>query len=171
MTPAIPFEYFASPLATPVVTGFSPEAEKMLGMLKDALDHLWQTSVREQRLEEAVAALNDVYQECCESNWDGYGAQAITEGAYQEAFKFLTLLPLNVPIPEVVPEPSGAIGLEWSRGRYFVFVASFSGENFITYAGVFGVNKIHGIEYFADSLPSIIVENIRRLYTHSIPVS
>lgn len=164
MNHVIPFESLSRPLAIPRYEVVSAESGKMLGMFEAALNHLLETSVEHQRLDNAVATLNDVYQECCESNWDGYGAQAITEEAYQEAFKLLTLLPSNVPMPEVVPEPSGAIGLEWSKGRFFVFVASVCGENFITYAGVFGVNKIHGTEYFGDSLPPIIVENIQRLY-------
>jgi hypothetical protein len=164
MNLVIPFESLSRPLAIPRYEVISAESGKMLGMIEDAVNHLLETSVEHQRLDDAVAVLNDVYQECCESNWDGYGAQAITEEAYQEAFKLLTLLPSNVLMPEVVPEPTGAIGLEWSRGRRFVFVASVCGENFITYAGLFGVNRIHGSECFGDSLPLVIIENIRRLY-------
>ena len=164
MTMSIAFEHFSNPLATPVIAGISPEAEKILGMLNEALDHLRHTSIRDQRREEEIAALDAVYQECCDKDWDGYGANAITDDIYREAFKLLALLPLNVPLPAIVPEPSGAIGLEWSKGRQFVFVASVCGENFITFAGVFGVNKIHGTEYFGDSLPYPIIQNIRRLY-------
>lgn len=171
MNLVIPFESLSRPLAIPRYEVISPESAKMLGMLEDALNHLLETSVQHQRLEDALIALDGVYQECCESNWDGYGAEAITEDAYQEAFKLLRLLPSNIPIPEIVPEPDGAIGLEWSKGRRFVFVASVCGENFITYAGMFGVNKIHGTEYFGDSLPSVVVENIRRLYSYSLPTS
>lgn len=148
----------------PTNTGCSPEADRVLLLLDDALDHLSNTGAESQRLEDAVNALDDVYQECCEANWDGYGAEPTSEDAYQEAFKLLGLLPSSIPLPEIVPEPSGGIGLEWSRGKRFVFVASVRGENFITYAGIFGVNKTHGKEYFGDSLPLVIVENIRRLY-------
>lgn len=162
----IPVEYLSGALAFPSYTGTSPESEKMLGMLKEALDRLFETSGKYQRAADTIAALDDVYQECCESNWDGYGAQPITEEVYQEAFKLLTLLPSNFPMPEVVPEPTGGIGLQWSGGKRLVFVASVRGENFITYAGIFGVNKTHGREYFSDSLPPIITANIRRLYSY-----
>jgi len=67
-------------------------------------------------------------------------------------------------MPEVVPEPSGEIGLEWSKGKDKVFVVSLSGKNEIVYAGLFGINKVHGVEYFGDAVPSTILENLRRLY-------
>ena len=146
--------------------GWSPEAEIVSRLLEEALDHLSNTGTERQRLQNAVDALDEVYQECCEPNWDGYGAEAISEEAYQEAFKLLTLLPSSTPLPEIVPEPRGAIGLEWSTGKRFIFVASVRGENFITYAGIFAVNKTHGREYFSDAIPPIIADNIRRVYSY-----
>jgi hypothetical protein len=89
----------------------------------------------------------------------------ITKYAYIEAKRLIESLPLtSFPIPEVVPEPSGEIGLEWYREERQVFVASVSGRNEIVYAGLLGVNKSHGTEYFGDSLPSIILGNLKRLY-------
>lgn len=164
MNPVLQFESFAFLTNK----GYSPEPDRVLQLLDEALDHLSNTGAEGQRLQNAISALDDVYQECCEAKWDGYSAKAISEDAYQEAFNLLTLLPSNIPLPEIVPEPSGAIGLEWSRGKRFVFVASVRGENFITYAGIFAVNKTHGREYFSDSLPPIIAENIRRLYSCSL---
>ncbi len=83
----------------------------------------------------------------------------------RQAKRLLESLPLTFfPIPEVIPEPNGEIGLEWYREKRNVFVASVSGRNEIVYAGLLGVNKLHGTEYFGDSLPSIILENLKRLY-------
>jgi len=164
MNPAIQFE--SSALAFPTNTGYSPEAETVSRLLNDVLGHL-----SGQRLQNAVSALDDLYQECCEANWDGYGAKAISEDAYVEAYMLLMLLPSDIPIPGFVPEPTGAIGLEWFRGTRYVFVLSVSGENFITYAGLFGINKVHGSEYFGDSLPASIVLNIRRLYSYRLPAN
>ncbi|HDH53274.1 MAG TPA: hypothetical protein ENH24_02190 [Nitrospirae bacterium] len=44
-------------------------------------------------------------------------------------------------------------------------ISSFlSGNNEIIYAGLYGTNKTHGIEYFGNSLPSAIISNLKRLY-------
>ena len=71
---------------------------------------------------------------------------------------------ISYPMPQILAEPSSEIGLEWYKGKRLVFAISFSGRNMITYAGIFGINKIHGTEYFSDSIPSNVIENIRRLY-------
>ena len=73
--------------------------------------------------------------------------------------------PLFLPLPDVVPEPTGEIAFEWYKDKHHVFVISVSGNNIITYAGLFGkMSKTRGTEYYTDSLPSIIIENIQRLF-------
>ena len=116
-------------------------------------------------LDEVLQSLNEVFEECTEEGWDGNDALPITEEAYFEAMKLIKSLPItSFPMPEVIPEPSGKIGLEWYREKRQVFIASVSGRNEIVYAGMFGANKTHGTENFGDSLPSIILENLKRLY-------
>lgn len=163
MNIAIPNAYPTSLSVLPSTTGISAEAGRIVELVKDTVDRVLETSASQQRLVEVLALLDEVYQECSEANWDGYAAQPATEDAYNEAFRLVRLLPSNIPLPEILPEPTGTIGLEWSKGRRLVFVVSVSGDNFITYAGLFGVNKIHGTEYFGDSLPPIVLEMIQRL--------
>ena len=51
------------------------------------------------------------------------------------------------------------------KNKKSVFVVSFSGNNVISYAGLFGENnKAYGTEYFKDSMPESIVNNIRRIF-------
>lgn len=118
------------------------------------------------QLDGALQTLEGVFMECSEKGWDGYDARPISEAAYIEAGRLIESLPITplIPTPEIVPEPSGEIGLEWSKGRRQVFIASVNGQNEIVYAGLYGTNKIHGTEYFGDTLPSIIFENLKRLY-------
>lgn len=118
------------------------------------------------RLNKLLQSLDDVYSECSEAGWDGYDAFTITESAYFEAKKIIKNLPLTsiIPMPEIVPEPNGEISLEWYKEKRHVFVISVSGRNEIIYAGLFGINKTHGTEYFDESIPSIIIENLKRLY-------
>jgi len=115
--------------------------------------------------EEALQSLKEVFEECSEEGWDGYDALPITKYAYIEAKRLIESLPVTAfTMPEVAPEPNGEIGIEWYRENRLVFVVSVSGKNEIVYAGLFGANKTHGTEYFGDSLPSIILENLKRLY-------
>ena len=104
-------------------------------------------------------ALSEVKGTCQESGWDGYDALAVPEAAFFEADLMIELLPQRVLLPEIVPEPSGAIGFEWRKGADRVFIASVSGANTIVYAGVLGgKNKARGIEEFFESIPSRITD-------------
>jgi hypothetical protein len=113
---------------------------------------------------DVLQSLASLFEECSEEGWDGNEAYPITEDAYLEARRLISNLPINLRMPEVIPEPSGEIGLEWSQGKDRIFIVSLSGKNELIYAGLFGINKVHGVEYFGDAVPSTILENIRRLY-------
>ena len=150
----------------------SPSSE---GIVHDSLsliirgwkpEELWglQTITLGRPVDDAFFALREVYKDCCQADWDGYGASAVTEDAYKEAEKIINLLPSSIKIPEITAEPTGEIGLEWRRGRGQVFIISVGGRHRINYAGIFGGNKTHGSEYFEETLPSIIIEHLRRLY-------
>ena len=113
----------------------------------------------------ALEELEKVYEECLETNWDGYGAMPISRETYSEARKLLRMMPSSLPRPDISAEPDGEITFEWYKEKYSVVVISVGGNNLITYAGLFGKsNKIHGTEYFADELPEIICHCIRRLF-------
>jgi hypothetical protein len=68
-------------------------------------------------------------------------------------------------MPEIVAEPTGEVGFEWRRGQGRIFVISIDGRHKITYAGLFDGNKTHGTEYFGETLPSAVIEHLRRLYS------
>ncbi|MFQ5787652.1 MAG: hypothetical protein ACE5H1_06690 [Thermodesulfobacteriota bacterium] len=164
MSTAIPWIDCASISNFPTV-GFGPDSLK--------LEEYYYSIVREfrkaetlGRMEEALQSLNEVVMECSEKGWDGYDARPIAEAAYNDARRLIENLPLTsfIPMPEIIPEPGGEIGLEWSKGSRQVFVVSVIGDNEVIYAGLFGTNKTHGTEYFGDSLPSIVIENLKRLY-------
>lgn len=128
-------------------------------------EEIWKTTATIGRpVEEAFQSLQEIYKECSDENWDGYGANPVSEDSIAEALAFIRLLPSLFPIPQILAEPSGEIGLEWYKDKKMIFAISFNGKGMITYAGIFGSNKIHGEEYFGDSIPSRIIENIRRLY-------
>lgn len=121
--------------------------------------------IKWQRLSETLKFLQEVYKECSVEDWDGYGATPISIGAYSEAARLLTMLPSSTPLPDITPEPSGEIALEWYKGKKSVFVISLSGNNIISYAGLFGeASKAYGTENLGDLLPKSILENIHRIF-------
>lgn len=117
----------------------------------------WQR--RNQKIDEVL----DVYRQHRNSNWDGCDAEPISEGACHEAISFLNKLPSSVPMPEIIAEPDGYIGLEWYMSKWKLFVISFSGKGVISYSGLFGQNsKSHGTEPITESISPFILSNILR---------
>lgn len=113
----------------------------------------------------ALESLDEVYEECSEANWDGYDAAPISLEAYFEASKLLRMIPSSYPMPDILPEPDGGIGLEWYKDRAFSFVISVTAKNIITYVGLFGKNnETYGTEYFTFSVPKIVLDSLRRLF-------
>jgi len=166
MSTAIACTYYPSILNFPNI-GFGPEFEGLKKYYDAEISEFRKAETLGRFLHEVLQSLDEVFKECSKEDWDGYGAFPITEDAYLETQRLIKSLPLTsfIPMPEITPEPDGSIGIEWSTGNRLIFVASVSGKNEIVYAGIFGMNKTHGSEYFGDSLPSAIIENLRRMYS------
>lgn len=116
------------------------------------------------RIGSVIESLQQAYDDCSEPNWDGYGAAPLTASAYDEALALLNSLPPGLPPPEVVPEPDGSIGLEWSRGLDRSIAVSISGRGLIAYAGMLGRgSRAHGTEIFNDFLSETVLGYIQRV--------
>jgi hypothetical protein len=164
MSLALTYDDSPSYRAYPVNTGRSDDSNKLKEIFVDLLDHFGEPVSVGWPIGEMLDSLSDTYDECSHPNWDGYDALPLTENAYEEARRFIQLLPTTIQHPEIVPEPSGEIGFEWRKGRRRIFAISIDGRNKLTYAGIFGSNKTHGTEYFGDTLPSVIIDNLKRIY-------
>jgi len=109
--------------------------------------------------------LYKIYRECSESDWDNDGANPVNEQTFLEAITLLGKLPPELPLPEVMPEPTGNIAFEWYKGKRNVYVISVCGKGTIEYAGLFGRHsKTYGTEYFLRELPELIMSHILRLF-------
>jgi len=109
--------------------------------------------------------LFEICRDCSREDWDGYDAVPVPLSAFVEAVKVLNLLPLDLPLPGIGPEPGGEIALEWYKGKGNIFSIGIGGDETITYAGLFGHGEeICGVEDFKNELPPVIIQNIRRLY-------
>lgn len=107
--------------------------------------------------------LRELYEQCRGENWDGYGARAVSDRSYREALRFCELLPACLPTPEVGADPDGDIALEWNTDATHVFSISVSPSQHLSYAGLFGQNRVHGVEHFGTGFPQAILDNLSRL--------
>lgn len=119
----------------------------------------------EKRIAKLLSSIYSLYQEYSLPDWDGYDAQPIQKSACDEAVQFVKMLPSNIPLPEALPEPTGAVSFEWYKKSGHVFITSLSGDGIVEYAGLFGNdNKSYGSERIGNSIPDIILYHIHRLF-------
>lgn len=132
--------------------------------ITEAVRHLRSAISIGQKLKDSVSKLQDIQEESCVDDWDGYEGKAVSVAALQDAEIFLTLLPSTIPEPEISAEPDGEISLEWIKNRRNILSLSFGGNNNISYAGVFGASEVYGKEQFLDLIPAAIMDSLKRLY-------
>ncbi len=94
-----------------------------------------------KKLIRAIDELCPIFIECQTENWDGYGAQPISESAYINAIELYLQLPRQYPKPDITPEPDGAIGFEWYLEPYRTLSFSVRGDNTIIFSALFGINN------------------------------
>lgn len=96
-------------------------------------------------------------------DWDGEGAEPIPAAAFQEARRFLLTLHPATPLPEVVPEPDGYLGLEWYANTRLLYVVSFNGTGVMSCSGLMGRERILGTRYTDEGIPIEVLRNIARV--------
>jgi hypothetical protein len=109
-------------------------------------------------------ALSDACTAASAPNWDGYGASAVATPAVWHAGRFLSAIPETWPSPEIGADPDGELSFEWARGPHWVFTVSVGQDGHLSYAGLFGSSRVHGMETFAGTLPQAIVDGLARLF-------
>jgi hypothetical protein len=111
----------------------------------------------------ALEDLIKVAEECSYANWDGHGADPITNETFWQAYHFLSALPLGFPIPSVGAEPDGQLTFEWHRSARRTLSISVSPEGDLHYAALIGASKAYGTEPFSEAVPKIIADLINRV--------
>ena len=107
---------------------------------------------------------NEIIENCSDVNWNGYAAEPFDNDSFLVAAKFINLLPDNIQRPEITADSDGEVVLEWFNGPGRMFSISFGRKGVLSYAGIFGINKTHGKEYFESGIPSNILEKIKRVF-------
>lgn len=109
--------------------------------------------------------LAGVWETCREADWDGFGAEPITEDALRNAYLFLESLPWGLTMPSIGAEPDGQVTLEWHKSAWRTLSVSVTPDGDLHYAALIGPNKSYGTEAFFGEAPAAIIELIRRIYT------
>ena len=75
-----------------------------------------EANIRMLRFREMVSKLNAVFKLARKEGWDDDGAAPITDSVFFNATKLLAAMPLDLPLPELVPDNDGYLELEWYDG-------------------------------------------------------
>ena len=148
--------------ATSTDQGVSEDATLIRQHLIDVLSSFYESSYIRGVHELAHEALREARADAMLDNWDGYGARAVTEQTFRNAFHFLRSLPSTAPSPEVSPEPDGEIAFEWYAGHGKALSISIGEGDTITFAGMIGRRTFHGTEPLIDELPETILQELGR---------
>ena len=112
-----------------------------------------------------ISAVDELSMENSLPNWDGYEAKPILRSVRDEAVRLIKMLPSDIPLPEVSPEPLGTIAFEWYKAKNNLFIASVSGKGIVEYAGLYGIgNRDYGTARIENTFPKIVSYHIRRLF-------
>lgn len=157
-------EEFILPFFGGYNSGVSDTNKAINGELKDVRTHLEETEPFWYKLE-TIRKYRDEIHEYFIPNWDGYGALPISKESFIEAIKFYSYMPNYWLQPEMIPLPSGEVAFEWYKNGNKQFSITFSGENVLVYAGIYGLmDTNHGTSYFDENIPDEIMDLVHKVY-------
>lgn len=116
---------------------------------------------------EVIKYLDKILEDCCEENWDSYGAEPVIQEDYDSAVAFVNALPEDIIIGDGgCPSPDGSISFDWYDGDSIFTVGTT--KDCLIYAGSFNIGSelktsLHGVLPFdGKQVPQLILDNIRR---------
>jgi hypothetical protein len=141
-------------------------------VIREAAHEVVQHAERSESLfgikSEAISKLWTMFDECSEADWDGNGSEPLKGVAAGAVEAFIRALPVRMPMPEMAPEPDGAVSLDWVESRYRRFSISFGGNDRLAYAWLDGSDKGHAVARFDGAkIPPRILEGIQSIMNHA----
>jgi hypothetical protein len=112
---------------------------------------------------EALEELDDVWNECRNPGWDGYGALPVEQDTLTAAYSLIDSLPLGFPKPSIGADPDGQLTLEWRKSPHRILSVSVDPNGYLHYAGLFGPNKRYGTLVYFFTAPSELLQLVRDL--------
>lgn len=138
-------------------SAMSGTAEYIRSIFSDLKRHRSRTAVAQSTEIETLNKLDALYSDYRVENWGGDDEAPVSFGALLDAKKLIELLPTKYRSPDLIPEPTGAIALEWRYSRFRLLIISLSGNGRIEYAGFKGEQtQFHGALPFAGVFPELI---------------
>ena len=140
----------------------SDEAQVLRELVDTASEFSSSVTIGEsRRIEQEALAI--ACQAAQVDDWDGAGARRVEASTYLYACQFLQMLPHTVSPPDIAIDSDGEILFEWDYERRQVLAISIGRDGTLTFAGLFGHTKIHGIDHFREDLPLTILDCLGRL--------
>lgn len=152
-----------SPFGTLSSRGTSATAEFIAKQAQERRQKWLSSYTFGQQLSVSVKDLHQIYQECSQTNWDGYEAMPVAVETYELAYQFLEALPLGTSAPTLGAEPDGHITFEWFQSPRRMLSVSISPEGDLHYAALLGSSTHYGTEPFYGEAPATILDIIRRI--------
>lgn len=117
------------------------------------------------------AALREMRESAMSANWDGLGAEPVSDSALALAesvvAELYALLPKGTPAPDIFPETDGEICLTWSVDGDRVFSVSLGDHGNANYAGQFGRSGgVHGWQPLATDSRVALEGSLREIAEH-----
>lgn len=97
-------------------------------------------------------------------------AEAASRGVYatpealDRAHALVSALASDLPVPEIVVDDDGEVGLDWDEGRRRVLTVSVGEGSTLTFASLIGTEPLHGRVSFTGAVPETLAFLLRRLY-------
>jgi hypothetical protein len=159
----------AAALALPPV--YSEFDDRSVGAEGSALRH-WLDEARnpdeardpiDQRGEEIYSLLKAALRKA-----DDEDGTLISLETFRRAIDFITLLPPDIPVPEIVVENDSELGLDWDEGAGRVLSLTIRETQFVGFAAMFGLEPMYGRVAVVSGIPEILTLLLRRLYPNTI---
>ena len=138
--------------------GSSPAAISV-AEIRSIVASRWRETGHAQLLEQpTLDKISNMQLDYSMANWGGEDELAISALSVIDAQDFLESLPTKFRSPDVIPEPTGTLALEWRYGKYRSLIVSFRGGGNIAFSVIQAPNRTNfGNEQFHQGVvPSTI---------------
>jgi hypothetical protein len=144
--------------------GVSPEAKSIKTALREVSRDFEESLTLGWTKKEMRNELVDVFNECAQPNWDGYGAEPVRFDTYSQANTFLGALPTTARCPTISAAPDGDIVFEWRSGNKRAASVSISRFGTLTYAAILGTERQNGVANFDGQIPDVVLQILQRIW-------
>lgn len=114
-------------------------------------------------LNAVLPEMQEVLAETSSPNWNGYGAEPVSQESFEKAKYFISMLPAWTPVPAVSASPSGQIMLEWYRAPKQILSVSVSPIGQLHFSALVGNEESYGVRELLDKAPEDISKLIREV--------